>query len=139
MKLRFVRREEKAAVLNILRFTASYWEGLFYHYDNPQIPRTNNDLERFIRKLKTSHRKTTGRASCQGFILRYGGYVALLNDCVSESEMLFRLRLVGYGAFRLCFGEIRSFRCRLSLKRALKDDFKGFLLALEQEWAKISV
>lgn len=71
--------------------------------------------------------------------MRYGAYVALLNDCVSESEMLFRLRLVEYGAFRRCFGEIRSFRCRLSLKRALKDDFKGFLLALEREWAKVAV
>ena len=138
-KLRFKRREEKAAVCNILRFTASYWEGLFYHYDYAEIPRTNNDLERFIRKLKTGHRKTTGRVSCQGYIVRYGAYVALLNDCVSESEMLFRLRLVEYGVFRQCFGKIRSFRCRLSFKRCLSEDFKGFLCALEQEWAKISV
>ena len=71
--------------------------------------------------------------------MRYGAYVALLNDCVSESELLFRLRFVEYDAFRRCFGDIRSFRGRLILKRALKDDFKGFLLALEQEWAKISV
>jgi hypothetical protein len=52
---------------------------------------------------------------------------------------LFRLRFVEYDVFRRYFGEIRSFRWRLSLKRALKDDLKGFLLALEQEWAKISV
>ena len=138
-KLRFRRRAEKAAVCNILRFTASYWEGLFYHYDCAGLPGTNNDLERFIRKLKTSHRKTTGRASCQGYIVRYGAYVALLNDGVSESEMLFKLRLVEYGAFRQCYGQIRSFRFRLSFKRCLSEDFKGFLCSLEQEWAKISV
>jgi hypothetical protein len=63
-KLRFKRREEKAAICNILRFTASYWEGLFCHYDYAEIPKTNNDLERFIRSLKIAHRKTTGRASC---------------------------------------------------------------------------
>lgn len=136
-KLRFKRREEKAAICNILKFTASYWEGLFYHYDNAQIPRTNNDLERFIRKLKTAHRKTTGRASCQGYIVRYGAYVALLDDSVSEVEMLFRLRFVEYGVFRRCYGEIRSFRCRLSFKRCLSEDFNGFLCGLEQEWAKI--
>jgi hypothetical protein len=138
-KLRFKRQEERAAIYNILRFSASYWEGLFYHYDHLEIPKTNNDLERFIRKLKTAHRRTTGRASCQGYIVRYGKYVALLNECVSESEMLFRLRVVEYDVFRRYFGEIRSFRWRLSLKRALKVDLKGFLLALEQEWAKISV
>jgi hypothetical protein len=139
MKLRFKRREERAAICNILRFTASYWEGLFYHYDYLEIPRTNNDLERFIRNLKTAHRKTTGRASCQGYLVRYGAYVSLLDDSVSEIEMLFRLRFVEYGAFRQCYCEIRSFRCRISFKRCLSLDFKGFLCGLEQEWAKIPV
>lgn len=138
-KLRFKNREDKAAIYNILRFSASYWEGLFYHYDNVGLPRTNNDLERFIRKLKISHRKTTGRASCQGFIVRYGAYVALLNDSVCQEELLFRLRLVEFGAFRRCYCEIRSFRHRLSFKRFLSNDFKVFLGALEQEWAKMTV
>ena len=138
-KLHFRCCEDRAAVHNILRFMASYWEGLFYHYDYADIPRTNNDLERFIRKLKVTHRKTTGRASCQGFIVRYGAYVALLDDSLSQGEVLFRLRLVRYGAFRRWYGEVRSFRFRLSFKRRLTGDFRGFLCALEQEWAKIPV
>lgn len=138
-KLHFRSREEGDAVCNILRFTASYWEGLFYHYDHLEIPKTNNDLERFIRKLKTAHRKTTGRASCQGYIVRYGAYVSLLNDSVSAIDMLFRVRLVKFGVFRRCFCEIRSFRRRLSFKRCLSWNFNGFLSALEQEWAKIPV
>jgi hypothetical protein len=139
MKLRFRRREEKAAIYNILRFTASYWEGLFCHYDHSEVPRTNNDLERFIRRLKTSHRKTTGRASCQGYIVRYGAYVALLNDSLSELEVLVRLRIVGHDAFRLCYRQIRSFRDRLSLKRSLSKNFNVCIRALELEWAKIPV
>jgi hypothetical protein len=138
-KLRFKRREEKAAICNILRFTASYWEGLFYHYDYAEIPKTNNDLERFIRSLKTAHRKTTGRASCQGYIIRYGAYVALLNDSLSGSELLFRLRLVEHGAFRRCYQQIRRFRLRLSLKHSLARNFKVYVRALELEWAKIPV
>jgi hypothetical protein len=139
MQLHFRRREEKAAVCNILRFTASYWEGLFYHYDHLEIPKTNNDLERFISRLKSVHRKTTGRASCQGYIIRYGAYVSLLDDSLCQAEVLFRLRLVGYWAFRRCYREIRSFRVRLSFKRSLAEDFKGFLFALEQEWASVPV
>jgi hypothetical protein len=128
-----------AAVCNILRFTANYWEGLFFHYDYAVIPRTNNDLERFICRLKMAHRKTTGRASCQGYIVRYGAYVALINDSLSQNEVLFRLRLVGDYAFRQCYRQIRSFRRRLSLKRSLSKNFRGYIHTLELEWAKIPV
>jgi len=138
-KLHFKRQEERASICNILRFTASYWEGLFHHYDHREIPRTNNDLERFNRKLKIAHRKTTGRASCQSYIVRYGAYVALLDDSVSEAQVLVKIRSVEYSDFRQYFGEIRSFRCRLSFKRCLSEDFNGFLCALEKEWAKIAV
>ena len=56
-------RVERAAVENILRYTAGYWAGLFHSYDCKDIPRTNNELEVYIRSLKTSYRKTTGRSS----------------------------------------------------------------------------
>jgi hypothetical protein len=129
-KLRFRRREEMAAVCNTLRFTANYWEGLFFHYDQAEIPRTNNDLERFICRLKMAHRKTTGRASCQGYIVRYGAYVALINDSLGQNEVLFRLRFVGDYAFCQCYCQIRSFRRRLSLKRSLSKNFRVFVFVL---------
>lgn len=124
--LRFRRRDEKAVVLNILRFTASYWVGLFYHYDRKQIPRTNNDLEVYNRGLKAAYRKTTGRSSCQRYIVRYGAYVALLDSSLCQRETLARLRSVPYGVFRLCYGELRSFRFRLSFKQSLSKDLEGF-------------
>lgn len=68
---------------NILKFMVSYWEGLFYHYGRSEVPRTNNDLERFICRLKSGFRRTVGRASCQGFIVRYGAYVVLLDEGLS--------------------------------------------------------
>lgn len=139
ISLHFKRLDEKAAVLNIIKFTHSYWEGLFYHYDCREIPRTNNDLEVYIRSLKTAHRKTTGRASCQGHIVRYGAYVALLDSHVSQKETLFHLRSVPYGSFRRCFVEIRSFRFRLSFKQSLSRDLEGFLRSQEECWAKTAV
>lgn len=138
-KIQFRRREDRVGVNNVLRFMASYWEGLFCHYDYMEIPRTNNDLERFIGKLKVTHRKTTGRASCQGFVVRYGAYVALLDDSLGQGEVLFRLRLVEYGTFRRWFCQIRAFRGRLSLKRSLSMNFDVCIRALELEWAKIPV
>lgn len=104
-----------------------------------EIPRTNNDLESCIGYLKVAHRKNTGRASCQGYIIRYGAYVALQDPVVSQGEMLFSLRLVGYDAFRRWYVDIRSFRGRISFKRALKEDLKGFLCGLEFDWARVAV
>jgi hypothetical protein len=136
---RFRRLDERAAVENILKFTESHWEGLFCHYDNPEIPRTNNDLEVYNRGLKSAHRKTTGRASCQGYIVRYGAYVALLDVSDSQKETLRRFRSVPHRLFRLCFVEIRRFRKRLSFKRRLSSDLEGFLLSQELSWATASV
>lgn len=137
--LRFRRIDEKAAVLNILKFTASYWEGLFFHYDQVEIPRTNNDLEVFNRSLKAAHRKTTGRVSCEGYIVRYGAYVALLDSSVCQRDTLVGFGLVSYGDFRRCFVEIRSFRFRISFKLSLTKDLVGFLRSLELCWAKTAV
>ncbi len=132
-------RVERAAFENILRYAAGYWAGLFHYYDRRDIPRTNNELEVYIRSLKTSYRKTTGRSSCQDYIIRYGAYVCLLDSLVSQEQILFGLRRVSYRLFRRCFAEIRRFRGRLSFKRALSEDLNGFLCELELDWAKIIV
>jgi len=89
--------------------------------------------------LKVSYRKITGRASCQGFVVRYGAFVVLLDGSLGFDEVLGRFRSVVYGVFRGCFGEVRSFRCRVSFKRRLAGDFKGCVDALEAEWAKVVV
>jgi len=130
------RREDRVAVANILRFTESYWDGLFHSYDHPEMPRTNNGLEAFIRSLKAGHRRTTGRASCHGFILRYGAYVALLDRSASQRDVLGWFRLVGWDVFRGCFLGVRGFRVGVGLRRVVFGDLGGFLRSLELDWAR---
>jgi hypothetical protein len=68
----------------------------------------------------------------------------LVLDCEGSIQMLIDVQNVKKKAAIIsgkdsrCYGEIRSFRCRLSFKRCLSLDFNGFLCGLEQEWAKIS-
>ena len=58
----------------------------------------------------------------------------------SEVQMLVKLRFVEYMDFRRCFGEIRSFRRRLSFKRCyIKNSMVFLCFFMEKEWAKISV
>jgi hypothetical protein len=51
---------------------------LFEYLKQPLLPRTNNDLELFIGRVKKSRRHITGRKNTQEFILREGSFVAML-------------------------------------------------------------
>lgn len=41
-------------------------------YDRVDFPRTNNDMERSIRGLKTQYRRVSGRKYWNAYLLRYG-------------------------------------------------------------------
>ena len=45
-------------------------------YDREDFPRTNNEMERSIRGLKTQYRRISGRKNWNAYLLRYGRSVA---------------------------------------------------------------
>ena len=49
------------AVVHFLKVSASYWPSLFYCYDVPGVPRTNNGLEQFFGSVRYHHRRASGR------------------------------------------------------------------------------
>ena len=49
------------AKAHFLKVTLSYWPGLFWCYDVPGLPRTNNDLEQFFGAVRYHQRRATGR------------------------------------------------------------------------------
>jgi hypothetical protein len=54
------------AVAHFIKVTANYSEGLFHCYDVPDLPSTNNDLERRFGMLRYHERRATGRRSLPG-------------------------------------------------------------------------
>jgi hypothetical protein len=68
--------------------------GLFASYDVTGLPRTNNELERFIRQIKMGQRRLAGRKNVQDFIVRYGPYAALVDQAERLDELLVRLEQV---------------------------------------------
>jgi hypothetical protein len=69
----------------------SFWWGLFTCYDVEELPRTNNELERFIRQIKMGHRRVSGRKNVHDFIIRYGADAALIDPSESLDELLARM------------------------------------------------
>jgi Transposase, Mutator family len=46
---------------HLLKVSRSYWPGLFYCYDHPDIPRTNNGMESHFRETQRRLLRTTGQ------------------------------------------------------------------------------
>jgi hypothetical protein len=62
---------------------------LYHCYDVPGLPRTNNDLEHFYRRLKCTERRITGHKRSDQFVVRVGGFAvyAVLAAEKTETEL----------------------------------------------------
>ena len=83
--------EDQQVADHITQIFRSFWWGLFTCYDVEGLPRTNNELERFIRQIRTGYRRVSGRKNVHDFVIRYGAYAALIDPNESLEELLARM------------------------------------------------
>ena len=62
----------KACFATFLKVTASYGDALFWCYDHPDLPRTNNDLEHRFGSLRYHERRASGRKQVAPMLLLRG-------------------------------------------------------------------
>jgi hypothetical protein len=55
---------------HFVKVTRSFWPGLFHCYDNPALPRTNNDLEQRFGSYRYHERRATGRKTASASTVR---------------------------------------------------------------------
>lgn len=67
---------EQRCLSHFVHVTASLRPQLIQCYDVVGLPRTNNDMEGFIRAIKTRYRRVSGRKNWNRYLLRYGRRVA---------------------------------------------------------------
>jgi hypothetical protein len=118
----------------IIRRTQDWAPGLFFCYENPTIPRTDNDWEQYNGTLKRQRRRITGRKETADYVTRHGPYVVFFDPNESAGQVLVRFRQVSAAEFReerkrfvaaqACQRRIRSFR----------RDSDGFLQRAETLW-----
>ena len=85
-----------------------HWDGLFFCYDDPRIPRTDNNLEITIRRKKSSYRRMSGFRSWDFFIATYGRSTFLIPDQASVVDLLRIEESVDRDAFRERWHEFMS-------------------------------
>lgn len=91
--------EDQRVAEHIRQTFGRFGWGLFTCYDVEGLPRTNNELERFIRQIKMGHRRVSGRKNVHDFIIRYGAYAALVDPAERLDELLTRLAEVDQDEF----------------------------------------
>ena len=96
---------------HFLKVTRSYRAGLFHCYDDPAIPRTNNDLEHFFGSYRYQERRATGR--------KRGTVASVLHGPVRVlASSLTRLR--PFSAAELAPADVERWR---QLRKAIRERF----------------
>ncbi len=67
---------ERECLTEFLQVLSNLRPHLVQCYDREDFPRTNNDMERSIRGLKTQYRRVSGRKNWNAYLVRYGRCVA---------------------------------------------------------------
>ena len=131
--------QDQIAAQQIDQILRNLWWGLFTCYEIEGLPRTNNDLEQFIRRIKMGQRRISGRKNVHDFILRYGAYATFIDYAESEEDVFNRLRQVNgvdflkeRGALNMIIvKEQKTFRFRYHRQKFLAD--------LEKRWEDVFI
>ena len=117
---------------HFLKVTASYGPGLFWCYDVPGLPRTNNDLEQFFGSVRYHQRRATGRKQ-PGPALAVRGMARLIAAAATRhgsfsAEDLAEADPTAWAGLR---SELDRHRQRRVDHRRFRRDPDGFLRRLE--------
>jgi hypothetical protein len=115
------------------KITLAFIPHLFEYIKHPLLPRTNNDLELFIGRLKKSRRHITGRKNTQAFILREGHMVAMLFGLPQTDNWGDAFARVDPHDFQQTLRLLRQTDKRSKCWRA-RHDLAAYLASLEQPW-----
>lgn len=109
------------------------------HYDVPGLPRTDNALEQFYRRVKSEHRRITGRKRADAFVLRVGGFAvyATAASGLAEGELYRRLATVPAAAWQRQRCQLRQTQARQTKMRRFRLRRAAYLADLEVRWTAL--
>lgn len=145
-QLRHLRQTESLTDLegrcldHFLKVSQNMRSHLIWCYDRPGLPRTNNDLERFIRAIKTRYRRISGRKNWNQYLLRYGSRAAYYEAAITTGEtqqtLAQRIHKLGRQEWQLARAEQRTQQDEQLKKYRFRHKRSQFLAALEDRWAQ---
>lgn len=112
------------------------WWGLFKCYEVEGLPRTNNELERYMRRIKTGQRRISGHKKVHDLLIRYGRYAAFVDYQENVDELLARLRQVSHDDFLRERRSLDAALLREQKRHRFRHHQADYLKELEERWAE---
>ena len=130
---------ERRCLEHFLHVTDNMRPHLIHCYDLEVLPRTNNDMEGFIRAIKTRYRRISGRKNWNRYLLRYGRrvayYEAQRRQPAGLDDLTARVGRVPHAAWRLARPEQRACQEEQLKQYRFRHRRRQFLAGLEARWA----
>ena len=128
-----------SARAEFLQVLANLRSHLVQCYDRQDFPRTNNDMERSIRGLKTQYRRVSGRKNWNAYLLRYGRCVAYATWWEQDGAHRKLLEQSAARLDRARWRQLRQETTRAQSEQLTRFRFRhkrqALLASLEERWA----
>jgi len=130
---------ERECLTEFLQILSNLRPYLVQCYDRQDFPRTNNDMERSIRRLKTQYRRVSGRKNWNAYLLRYGRCVAYAAWWEQDTAHRQHLEQQAARLDRTRWSELRQQTSRAQREQLTRFRFRhkrqALLVSLEERWA----
>ncbi len=108
-------------------------------YDREELPRTNNDMESSIRRLKTRYRRISGRKNWNAYLLRYGRSVAYYEwweqDAAHRQQLIKQASQLDRPRWRALRHEATVAQHEQLTRFRFRHRCQAYLASLEERWA----
>ncbi len=108
-------------------------------YDREEFPRTNNEMEGSIRRLKTRYRRISGRKNWNAYLLRYGRSVAYYewweHDAARRQQLTERASTLDRARWRALRHEATVAQHEQLTRFRFRHKREALLVSLEARWA----
>ena len=112
-------------------------------YDCKDFPRTNNEMERSIRGLKTRYRRISGRKNWNAYLLRHGRSVAYYEwweqDTAKRQQLVEQASRLDRTRWRQLRREATTARSEQLTRFRFRNIRQAFLASLEARWVAAPV
>jgi hypothetical protein len=114
--------------------------GLYHCYDVPDLPRTDNGLEQFYRRVKACERRITGHRRSDRFVMRLGEFAvyAVATGDLLEGAVLGQMARVSAPAWQDERAALRATGARQTTMWRFRRRRAAFLADLEARWAALT-
>lgn len=133
---------EQACLTEFVQVLSNLRPYLVQCYDRKEFPRTNNELERSIRGLKTQYRRISGRKNWNTYLVRYGRSVAYAawweQDAAHRQQLEHRAARLDRARWRELRQETKATQGELLKRFRFRHKRQQFLDSLEERWTAAS-